>query len=422
MVAVTGIAEFGVSDDQCSNHSVSYQQSCTVEVRFRPTQEGVQTSILVAQYGAGKTAQAHIKGTGDYQPPTACIQKPIQTNGLNVTLDGSCSTDRNGRIMQYDWHITSAASPPVSPPVTRSNHLPSDSFSLPTPGDYIAQLTVTDDDGMTATISEPFRVDYSIRLDNISVRCYVQPSPKTAIAGFVIEGTGKKTVLLRGLAVPSMSPSLDLSLSLQKLVNNAWQEILSNDNWMQSSRATEIAALPSYLQPRSTADAALLVDLEPGVYTLIAAPQGASGIGVVSADDLDGTNPSSRLANISGRCAVEEGNGNAIAGFVIEGAGSLKTLLRGMRTASMDLSGALDPRLELVRIYPNNPNADALENNNNWEDHPRAGEMSGLASNLQARDYRDSAILRDMPAGVFTVLMKPNGAHGIGVVSVDALD
>ncbi len=417
LAAITGTAEFGLSNDQCSSRNLSYQQSCTVDARFRPSREGEQISHLVVQYGAGKTAQATLRGTGSGLPPVACIH-PIQTNGLNVTLDGACSTDSNGRIVQYDWRISSN----VSPTVMRSNHLPSDSFSFSAPGDYTAQLTVTDDDGTTATASAPFRLDYSIRLDNISVRCHIQPNPKTAIAGFVIEGTGTKTVLLRGMAVPSMSPSLDLRLSLQKLVNNTWQEILTNDNWMQSSRAAEIRNLASNLVPRSTADAALLVDLEPGVYTLIAAPQGASGIGVVSADDLDSAKPSSRLVNISGRCAVEDGNGNAIAGFVVEGEGSLNTLLRGARTTSQALSGELDPWLELVQIYPGSSQAEFLAKNDNCQDQGESIMLSALPSHLQARDYRDACILRDLPVGIFTVLMKPNAEHGIGVVSVDVVE
>ncbi len=415
LAAISGTAEFGLSNDLCSNRTLSYQQSCTVDVRFHPTKDGLQQGNLVVQYGTGQSATAGLRGTGSALLPTACIKTPI-TNGLKVTLDGSCSTDSNGSIMRYDWRISSL----VNPVVTRTNHLPSDNFVFTAPGDYTAQLTVTDNDGATHTTTAPFRLDYSIRLDNISVRCHIQASPKTAIVGFVIEGTGQKTVLLRGLAVPSMSPALDVRLSLNKLVNNVWQEILTNDNWMQSSRATEIRNLPSNFVPRSTADAALLVDLEPGVYTLIATPQGTGGIGIVGADDLDAANPSSRFINISGRCAVESGNGNAIAGFVIEGQGTLKNLLRGLRIPS--LSGQLDPSLELIQLYPGNPVADILENNNNWEDHPRQGEIRGLAANLHPRDYRDSGILRDMPAGVFTVLMKPNGEFGIGLVGVDALE
>ncbi len=416
LAAMTGTAEFSLSSDQCSGQTLGYQQSCTVDAYFRPTHQGAQTAVLAVQYGAGKTTQATLNASGALSPPTACLNA-IQLNGLIATLDAGCSTDSNGSIVRYDWQLSST----VSPTLIRSGATSSESFQLSAPGRYTVLLTVADNDGHTNSTSQTIEAGYSIRLDNISVRCHIQPSPKTAIAGFVIEGTGTKKVLLRGLAVPSMSPSLDLHISLNKFINNTWQEILSNDNWMQSSRANEISALPSHLVPRSSNDAALLVDLEPGVYTLIAAPQGTSGIGVVSADDLDDSIPSSRLVNISGRCAVESGNGNAIAGFVIEGDGTLKNLLRGMRTASTELSAQLDPRLELVHIYPNNPNADVLETNNNWEDHPRAGEISSLPINLQLRDHRDSAIIRDMPTGVFTVLMKPNGALGIGVVSVDAV-
>jgi len=107
---------------------------------------------------------------------------------------------------------------------------------------------------------------------------------------------------------------------------------------------------------------------------------------------------------------------------VIDGQNTHKTLLRGLRINDA-LSGALDPKLELVRIYPGNPVAEFLERNDNWRDHGRAGEIAALASNLVPPDNRDAAILRDFVPGVYTVLMQPaNSATGVGIVGVDALN
>ncbi len=351
--------QFELLSNDCSGTRLAYQKSCAVSMAFNPSSLGDKQARLTVMSGANNhLLETPLTGRGAVAPPTACITR-IATNSLSATPDVRCSSDSDGSIVRYDWAISSAVGPTEHCLECSLNH----TFHFSAPGIYTATLTITDNDGNSTHTSQTFELSYgSLRLSNISVRCHVQPNPKTAIVGFVIEGTGTKKVLLRGLAVPSMSPGLDLHISLNRFINNTWQEILSNDNWMQSSRANKMTALPSHLVPRSSNDAALLVDLKPGVYTLIAAPQGASGIGVVSADDLDEMNPSSRLVNISGRCSVEDGNGNAIAGFVIEGDGSLQTLLRGMRTASMDLSGSLNPRLELMQIYPGNPVADALDN------------------------------------------------------------
>lgn len=259
------------------------------------------------------------------------------------------------------------------------------------------------------------------RLSNISVRCHVQANPKSTIAGFVIEG-GSKKVLLRGLQVPSLSPDLDMQLSLNQFVNGQWQVIGDNDNWGDHARSSEMAALATHLVPRTASDAGLLMELEAGTYTVIGTPKTTTGIGIVGVDDLDEATTASRLTNISGRCNVEAGQGNAIAGFIIDGDTSLPALLRGMRTADDNLSGALNPSLELVRLNGGST-ASALENNTNWGAHPRLGDIQALATHLLPRNTHDSAILRDLSAGVYTVLMKPSDNNtGIGVVGVDDLN
>ncbi len=266
---------------------------------------------------------------------------------------------------------------------------------------------------------------YANRLTNISVRCHIQPSPKDAVAGFVIDGTGSKKVLLRGLQVNSLSPALDMQLTLYRLVAGSWQVVTSNDNWRDDVRGNEVATLSANLIPTQAVDAALLMDLEAGVYTAIGTPKLQSGIGIVGVDDLDDNSTTSRLTNISGRCAVEAGQGNAIAGFVVQGGGSLKALLRGLRVDN-NMSGALNPKLELVRLNLSNGTGDVLERVENWGGHARAGEIQGLSANLVPRDSRDAAILRDLEAGnpaVYTVSMQPMTADtGVGIVSVDAVD
>jgi uncharacterized repeat protein (TIGR02543 family) len=405
---------FTVSADNCSGETLGYQSTCGIMLIFSPNSEGNKTANLMILEGTGSLAFTKpLSGQGkSNQPPVAHIATPGESY-LTFDLDGSGSYDSDGTITRYDWQVTSR----VHSDLIRSNAGEQVSFQVTAPGEYTAILTVTDNGGLTDKAEISFPVTYRIRLINLSTRCHIQAGAKSAIAGFIIQGTGSKKVLIRALAASSISPALDLRLTLKKMMGSGWTEIRVNDNWMNGSRAEDIANLAPNLVPVNAADAALLADLDTGTYTAIATPNHGDGIGIVGVDDLDGDNPASRLINISGRCDVQGGDGNAIAGFIIRGNGTLKTLLRGMRVNDA-LSGLLDPRLQLMRIYPGNPIAQPVEENNNWEDHPRADDMSAWM-----RDYRDAGILRDMEAGVYTVLMQPssNSNTGIGVVGVDAV-
>lgn len=260
------------------------------------------------------------------------------------------------------------------------------------------------------------------RLDNISVRCNVQSGQGMAIAGFVIDGTGSKQVLLRALRVPEVSPDFDPQLVLMRLVGGQWVSLAENDDWHTGADAGAIQNLPSHLVPAALFDSALLATLEAGVYSALVQPRSAPGIGVVGVDDLD--NPAtmtSYLINLSARCDVASGDANAVAGFIIAGEGDLPALLRGLRVAGLG-SNPLDPALELVRLYPGTVSATVLEINGDATAHARWSEIAQLPFHLLPPDSSDAAILRDLPAGVYGMLLKPaDNQSGLGVVGVDAL-
>ncbi len=262
------------------------------------------------------------------------------------------------------------------------------------------------------------------QLSNISTRCYIQEPPDYAIAGFVIEGAGSKRVLIRATrSLIENNMDFDLSLELLQLINGEWQHVESNQYWKYSQQAAEIRQLASHLIPKYPNDAALLMSLPPGVYTAIASPiNNTFGIGVVSVDDLDsaeGIPSASRLLNISGRCQVQNAPHHAVAGFVVSGLGSLKTLLRGIRSAA-DTSGVYDPEATLYQI--NEGTGEVLEQIQNWQQHPRAQEISALPSHLVPAYATDTALLQTLEAGVYTLEITPESGAGIGMVSVDVVD
>ncbi|EDN66764.1 hypothetical protein BGP_1244 [Beggiatoa sp. PS] len=89
--------------------------------------------------------------------------------------------------------------------------------------------------------------------------------------------------MLRGWGLEA---GVDPKLQLQKqLSNGAWDIIATNDDWQNDSRH---AGIPDYMTEKFNAnDAALLRDLQTGVYTVTLSSVGANGLGLVGVDAID---------------------------------------------------------------------------------------------------------------------------------------
>lgn len=89
-------------------------------------------------------------GTTQNTPPTAAFSySPITPNpGENVTLDASSSADTDGSIVQYKWDIDGDG-------VTDyESEDPTHLATFDSPGSYPVTLTVTDNEGKTASVTE----------------------------------------------------------------------------------------------------------------------------------------------------------------------------------------------------------------------------------------------------------------------------
>jgi hypothetical protein len=65
--------------------------------------------------------------------------------------------------------------------------------------------------------------------------------------------------------------------------------IAENDNWGDAANAGEINALPPHLRLTDSREAAILMVLEPGLYTAhLLGVAGGTGNGLVGVDDLTG--------------------------------------------------------------------------------------------------------------------------------------
>ncbi len=256
------------------------------------------------------------------------------------------------------------------------------------------------------------------QLGNISTRAFVQTGDDVMIGGFIITGAGQKRVIVRaigpslvnyGITNPLQNPTLELH-------DHTGAVIASNNNWMDAPNKQEI--IDSGLAPSNTFESAILMSLNPGNYTaIVRGVNNRTGIGLVEGYDLDPT-ATSKLGNISTRALVQTGDNVMIGGFIINGAGQKKVIVRaiGPSLAQYGITNPLlDPTLEL-----HDGNGAVIAFNENWKDGQQAEiQATGLAPG----DDRESAIVRTLAPGSYTAIVRgKDNTIGIALVEVYGLN
>jgi hypothetical protein len=184
-----------------------------------------------------------------------------------------------------------------------------------------------------------------------------------------------------------------------------------NDNW-KDTQAAELTA--SGVAPKDDREAAIIMTLEPGAYTAVVRGAGSTtGVAVVEAYAIRGTSIS-QLANISTRGTVGAGDNVLIGGLIVLGNEPTAVAVRGIgpSLSKYGIGGALaDPTLEL-----RSSNGELLAVNNDWKQSQQAAiEAIGLAPT----DERESVILKTLPAGNYTAIVRSHdGTTGVGLVEI----
>jgi len=131
--------------------------------------------------------------------------------------------------------------------------------------------------------------DTAARLTNLSVRHQVGSGDNVLIGGFTIAGTGEKTVLIRGIGpalanapgIAAISASDMLADPVLEIYNTAGQRFAENDNW-SASLASLAAQAGAFALPAGSKDAAVLLSLQPGAYTVVLRGEdGGTGVGLI---------------------------------------------------------------------------------------------------------------------------------------------
>jgi plastocyanin len=268
-------------------------------------------------------------------------------------------------------------------------------------------------------------------LGNISTRAFVQTGDNVMIGGFIVQGTAPKRVIIRiigpelsqfGVPDPLQDPTLELH-------NGTGALIASNDDWQHtiiggiitSDQVQDIQN--SGLAPGDARESAIIAELPPGNYTAIV--RGVSntiGVALVEVYVLS-TNTDSILGNISTRSFVQTGDNVMIGGFIVQGTGSRRVIIRAIGP-ELSQFGVPDPLQDPTLELHNGPGA-LIASNDDWQhtiiggiitsDQVQDIQNSGLAPG----DARESAIIAELPPGNYTAIVRGvNNTIGVALVEV----
>jgi N-acetylneuraminic acid mutarotase len=268
-------------------------------------------------------------------------------------------------------------------------------------------------------------------LGNISTRLQVGTGANVAIAGFIVQGSAAKRVLIRaggpslaqsGVPNPLANPRLEL--------HQAANTIGLNDNWQTTQiggviTSDQVAEIQnSGLAPHDPLESALIATLAPGSYTaIVQGVNGGTGIGLVEVYDLEATS-GSRLANISTRGFVQTGDNAMIGGFIVV-TQPTTVIIRaiGPSLTQFGVPDALaNPQLELHDA--NN----LIGQNDDWQTTQIGGIITSdqvaqiQASQLAPSSAAESAIIATLQPGNYTAIVRGvNTTTGNALVEVYAL-
>ncbi len=274
---------------------------------------------------------------------------------------------------------------------------------------------------LAASAQETARVG---RLLNLSTRGHVSAGQTEIIAGFVIGGNAPRTILLRGVG-PGLAPfgvTDALAQPRLRLFDREGRPLQEAFAW-GGAAALDAAfdRLGAFKFAAASTDAALLVTLAPGNYTLHLGTVAGAGSALVEIYDaaVGGENSFERLINISSRGAVAGSETVLTGGFVIGGTSPRRVLVRGIGPglAAFNVPTPLpNPRLRVFR------GATLLEANDDWQDEgvfalTQAATLTGAFA--LGAGSRDAALLLTLGPGAYTAQIDaPPGQAGTALVEV----
>ncbi|MEZ5278101.1 MAG: hypothetical protein R3F07_17090 [Opitutaceae bacterium] len=266
----------------------------------------------------------------------------------------------------------------------------------------------------------------SAPLANLSVRSAQPAEAPPIIAGFVVEGTGPREVLIR-----AVGPGLE-SFGVQGMTGLPHLKVYSSEKlvaecgaWTDQPNADAIeetaARVGAFPLDRYRDDAALLLTLEPGSYTAVATGlDSGSGQPLVEVYDASGSGSvQSALVNSSNRGILAPGE-TMVGGFVVRGDRDRMVLIRavGPGLARFGVANpAVNPRLTIH-------SADGIvAANDDWTQSADSLLAADAAVSAGAfaleTGSADAALVFQAAPGNYTVHVTPADGSGGGEVLLE---
>jgi len=416
-----------------------------------PIPGAVNSDYTLASAAAANAGSYTVTVTGGSQSVTssAAVLTVQTSNPVTITTEPVSQTVSTGASvtfsvvatgpspLTYQWYLNSAA---ISGAVSASYTIASATAS--SAGSYTVTVTSGSESATssaaTLTLSGTTPPPPSGRIINLSARANVGTGGNILIAGFVIQGSGSKSVLVRGvgptLGLAPFNVSGVLATPELTLISGAGTTVATDTSWGGSSTLsgvfTQVGAFS--LQPTS-ADSAILQSLAAGSYTSQLSGVGTSaGVALAEIYDADSGTPTANLVNISARANVGTGANILIAGFVIEGGAPVQLLLRGIGPTlgtSFGVAGAMAQ--PVIGLYDSS--STLIASDTGWGNAPLPGastvaaavqkataaDMAAVGAFSLAAGTADSAMVATLPAGSYTLeLSGANGSMGVGLVEV----
>lgn len=271
------------------------------------------------------------------------------------------------------------------------------------------------------------------RLANISTRGMVAEGSGVLIAGFVVEGNAPRQVMIRAVG-PSLQAfgvrgyATDPHLVVRQSMGVVNSSIAISDNWDGSSGifrnlAEKVGAFPL---SAGQSDAAVILTLEPGVYTAEMSDRGSGGLGLIEVYDADESeNPTTdRISNISTRGLVKGGIHSLVGGFVVVGTVPKQILIRavGPSLSKLGVVGWLEDADLYLDRQVDGEYVPVLENGD-WHQNPNLDLIQDASIRVGAfpleEGSKDAALMVWLRPGAYTATVNtPGRESGIALLEV----
>jgi predicted methyltransferase len=238
------------------------------------TRMGVLTAdnVMIAGFIIGgpvaKTVVVRARGpslgvAGSLQDPTMTI---VPANGNPNLVNDNWQTDPNAAALQASG---------FAPTDARESAI----MVTLAPGAYTAIISgVANTTGVA--IVEVYELDHpEVPMIGISTRGFVQTNDLVMIGGFIIQGSGPQTVVVRARG-PSLGVAGSLLDPTLTIVPADGSPTKFNDNWQTDPNAAALQA--SGFAPTDSRESAILITLNPGAYTaIVSGAANTTGVAII---------------------------------------------------------------------------------------------------------------------------------------------